>query len=119
MKTFLSIFLLLSLASCKSTKNIIAGRYTNQLDFENHTELLLHKNQTYSFQQQMGLVFFEGAGNWRVSNDTLFLMNKDSVLLNGSPEKKQSYLIKKSGLEEIAISKSTNLKLKKPAGKGY
>ena len=101
MKSLLPVFLLLSFVSCKLTEKNIDGLYKSHLDFENHTELKVNKDKTYSIKKQMGPVYFEGAGNWAIRSDTLILANRDQSLLDNNPIKKQMFLIKKHTLEEI------------------
>jgi len=107
---FISVIIL---TSCRLTERNITGHYTNNSNFENSAGLYLNKDKTYSFKQQTGMVFFNASRDWSMRSDTLFLVNRDTSLLNGTPITNQMFLLKKSRLVEIVDSKLTNLKLKK------
>lgn len=107
------LVLLTVVASCKLTEKNITGHYKSNSNFENSVDLHLNKDKTYSFKQQTGLVFFNSFGGWEIRDDTLFLDNRDTSLLNGTPINNQIFLLKRSRLVEIIDSRLTNLKLKK------
>lgn len=114
MKHHFGYFLLiLTLVSCKATERSLDGTYRHRYDSEISSNLFLHRDSTYVFSQQAGLVLFRSVGKWTVMNDTIYLNCEQSAIDNGTHIGNQKYAFKAGVLLEIVNGKPSGLKMKR------
>ena len=112
-KNYRYLLLILTLVTCKAPERSIAGTYRHRNSSEFSTNLFLHKDSTYVFSQQTGLVLFRSVGKWTILNDTIYLNCKKSEIANGTQIGNQKFVIKPGKLLEIINGKPSGLTLKR------